>query len=423
VDKICGDSPKTYAAVEKICGGVDKICGDPPKIYRRSDKIFDDLPKIYRKSKKISGRPEKISSRPGKISSRPGKIFGDPPKTYAGSEKIFGRPEKIFGRPEKIFGRPEKIFGRPEKIFSPPPKTYGGSRNAFTPSRRQLTADVWVDSHAPVSTLTHPQQAKSRTYTRFALASSLQSSSATSRGSDELPRGAAWSTLMKRYRIMSTSKAHTALSLVRATLELNTSTRNKLELCASFLAAQAQADPENKLGPQAAALSAAHQSLTAKFGLKIELQAKADTNNADIAIGIGQLDVALTDYTRAAARFAGSDPVVLGALGVTAAKKRSPKGAHPTPDAPTGLVIRLGARPGEAILKCRKVPYAGAYVFEYKLEPSLPAEPWLPDGGIQTKLVSATVSGLAPYQQIRARVRAIGALSSAWSEEVVGRTR
>lgn len=222
---------------------------------------------------------------------------------------------------------------------------------------------------------------------------------------------------------MASSKAHLVPPQVRLKVELNKPLPDKLGLGAFYLAAQVKADPQNKLGPQAAALSAACQSITTKLGLRVDLKAQAAANNANITREISRLNAALMDYARAAARLAGTDALVLGTLGVVAAKKGGPRGANKVPDAPTGLVISVGATPGEALLKCRKVAYAGAYVFEYKLEPSQPADPWLPDGGIQTMLVSATVKGLAPSQQIRVRVRAIGALSSAWSEAVVGRAR
>jgi hypothetical protein len=65
------------------------------------------------------------------------------------------------------------------------------------------------------------------------------------------------------------------------------------------------------------------------------------------------------------------------------------------------------------------VPRAGAYVFEYKLEPSQPADPWL--NAATTTQASAMVHGLAPEQQIRGRVRAIGVTAGPWSAEVVGR--
>jgi hypothetical protein len=40
-----------------------------------------------------------------------------------------------------------------------------------------------------------------------------------------------------------------------------------------------------------------------------------------------------------------------------------------------------------------------------------------------TKHVTTTVSGLAPEQLVRGRVRAIGGVAGAWSAEVVGRAQ
>jgi hypothetical protein len=88
--------------------------------------------------------------------------------------------------------------------------------------------------------------------------------------------------------------------------------------------------------------------------------------------------------------------------------------------APVATIV-AGKNDGEATIKCHRVPSAGSYLFEYKLEPSQPTDPWL--GNINTKLVSTTVSGLAPAQLLRARVRAIGAAPGPWSVEVVGRAK
>jgi hypothetical protein len=85
------------------------------------------------------------------------------------------------------------------------------------------------------------------------------------------------------------------------------------------------------------------------------------------------------------------------------------------------LSIVKGPNEGDAKLKCGRVPYAGSYVFEYKLEPSLPTDPWL--GTITTKLSSAPLTGLPAAQLIRARARAIGVTAGPWSVEVVGRAR
>jgi hypothetical protein len=67
------------------------------------------------------------------------------------------------------------------------------------------------------------------------------------------------------------------------------------------------------------------------------------------------------------------------------------------------------------------VTNAGSYVFQYKLEPSLPTDPWL--GTVPTKLASTIISGLAPEQLIRARAQAVGVAVGPWSVEVVGRAR
>jgi hypothetical protein len=222
---------------------------------------------------------------------------------------------------------------------------------------------------------------------------------------------------------MSSPKITSAPAPVEPKIGTLKTLNEKLARGAGYLGAQVKGDPTNKLSVQVTALSAAHQEVTAKLVTKNKLQLDVNANNLDILTAVRHLDNATIDYARAAARFADTDTVLLAALGVEAAKKGGNKAGTKVPEAPVLLAIAAGANPGEALLRCRKVARAGSYVFEYKAEQALPTDPWLPGGGIQTTFVSAMVSGLAPSQHIRARVRAIGATSGPWSEEVVGRAR
>jgi hypothetical protein len=139
-------------------------------------------------------------------------------------------------------------------------------------------------------------------------------------------------------------------------------------------------------------------------------------------VGFAAHDQATMDYANAAAEVAGGDPSVLATLGVTVAAK-GVKGAHDNVGAPA-LSVGVGVNDGDALFKCKAEPYAGAYVFQYKLEPSQITDPWLPAAGpIMTKYPHTTVSGLAPEQAVRGRVRAVGGLPGPWSAEVVGRAR
>jgi hypothetical protein len=225
----------------------------------------------------------------------------------------------------------------------------------------------------------------------------------------------------ERTNVMAMRK-HPAPVHLRPKVDLNQGTGKKLALSQCFLSAQASADPQNKLGPQAASLAAARHNLTGKLARKADIKATLDLAQADLVVAIDQHDQAMKNYARDAAKLAGADVSALATLGVEAAT-RAAKGANDNVDAPEALGISPGANPGAVRLKCGKVAHATAYVFEYKVEPSQPADPWLPEGGIQTKRVSTTLTGLAPGQAIRARARAIGGMAGPWSEEVVGRAK
>jgi hypothetical protein len=189
------------------------------------------------------------------------------------------------------------------------------------------------------------------------------------------------------------------------------------------LSGQATADPENKLGPQAVALAERRVNLTVTLAKKAEIKAKLGLAQAELVLAIDQHDEATKEYAKAAAKFAGADVSLLATLGVEAVTKRTAKGANDDVDAPAALRVSPGAQSGEARLKCDKVEHAVAYVFEYKREPAAPTDAWLPEGGIQTKHLSTSITGLAPGQAIRARARAIGGVAGPWSAEVIGRSR
>jgi hypothetical protein len=196
----------------------------------------------------------------------------------------------------------------------------------------------------------------------------------------------------------------------------------KLAIGAKFLAGQGLADPQNQLGPQAAAVASTRTNLIALLGQKVVIKAQADQNQVQINVAVQKHDAALTDYARAAAAFAGSNAALLGQLGVDDVVK-APAGANDVVGATAKLTVGAGESFGDALLKCRRVAYATAYVFQYKLEPSKPEDPWLPPEGIQTKHAKVIIPALPPAQLVRGRVRAIGGKLGPWSEEVVGRTK
>jgi hypothetical protein len=193
-----------------------------------------------------------------------------------------------------------------------------------------------------------------------------------------------------------------------------------LDVGQKYISGQAAGgDPQNTLTQQIEAVSTTRTSLIALFGKRATYRANLATNSSDIVTAKAKYMAALYGYAGGAATLANGDATVLAGLGVEPAASPT-KQEDEVVGAPV-LTIAKGANEGDAKLKCARVPYAGSYVFEYKLEPSLPTDPWL--GTITTKLASAPLTGLPAAQLIRARARAIGVTAGPWSVEVVGRAR
>jgi hypothetical protein len=186
-----------------------------------------------------------------------------------------------------------------------------------------------------------------------------------------------------------------------------------------YVSGQASADPGNKLQTLAQAVSTSRTSLVALLGTRSNLKAQLDTTQGAIVTSDAQYGEALTAYATGAAIFCNGDPSLLASLGVAQAASPT-KPADETTGTPV-LKVEAGPSVGAARLKCARVAYAGSYVFQYKLEPSQPTDPWL--ATISTKLASTIVAGLAPEQLIRARAQAVGVVAGAWSVEVVGRAK
>lgn len=196
----------------------------------------------------------------------------------------------------------------------------------------------------------------------------------------------------------------------------------KLTISGGYVAAQTANDPTKQLATEAATLSTTRTALSGALASRVSILAAKSANEATIVVAVANHDEAANAYAQAAAKVSNGDASVLATLGVAAAAT-GVKGAHDNVDAPTKLTVGAGVNAGDVDLKCKRVAYAGAYLFEYKLEPSLPTDPWLPQGGIMTTHVETTVSGLAEGQLVRGRVKAVGGLPGPWSAEVVGRAK
>lgn len=195
----------------------------------------------------------------------------------------------------------------------------------------------------------------------------------------------------------------------------------KLDISSGYVIAQANNDPQGKLAPEATTLSTRRASLLGLLGTQATLKVQKDANDAAVVVAFAAHDQATMDYAHAAAEIAAGDASLLSTLGVAAATS-GVKGAKDAVGMPV-LVLGPGTNDGELLFKCKAIAHAGAYMFEYKLEPSLPTDPWLPQGGIITKHARTTVTGLAPEQAVRGRARAVGGAPGPWSAEVVGKAK
>jgi hypothetical protein len=218
---------------------------------------------------------------------------------------------------------------------------------------------------------------------------------------------------------MGSARKHPAPARVRPKVGDRQNRDARLATGQKYVSGQATADTQNKLQQEAQAVATTRTSLVALLGKRSDLRAQLDATQAAIVVGDAQYGQALTAYAGAAATLAGGDASLLASLGVQQAQAPT----NPA-DVVLGIpVLRIDPGPvdGDAKLKCGQVPHAGSYLFQYKLEPSQPTDPWL--GNIATKLVSTMLHGLPHAQLIRGRVQAIGVAPGPWSVEVVGRAK
>jgi len=218
---------------------------------------------------------------------------------------------------------------------------------------------------------------------------------------------------------MASINKHPSPARVRPRVGSKSSRPKLLDVGQRYVSGQASGDAQNKIQAQAQAVATTRTALVALLGRKSDLRGQLTSTQGAIVVANAGYAGALVAYANAAAQLAEGDSSVLTSLGVDAAASPTRPGTEVI-IAPV-VKVQAGANAGEVKLRCGRVPHAGAYVFEYKLEPSQPTDPWL--GNVTTKLAQTTVTGLAPVQAVRARARAVGVTSGPWSEEVVGRAK
>lgn len=160
----------------------------------------------------------------------------------------------------------------------------------------------------------------------------------------------------------------------------------------------------------AAALAAFSVRLAAYRALEDQIaQSRIEKDEARRALE--RLTAGRGNYVETAS---GGDAATIVSAGFELRRERAPVGV---PDAPAGLLARMGAMSGQIVLDWSKVRGAGAYLVECRLHHQA-AAPWT-----QVKIVTAArlaVEGLTPGTFYAFRVRAIGAAGEGpWSDETV----
>jgi hypothetical protein len=217
-----------------------------------------------------------------------------------------------------------------------------------------------------------------------------------------------------------TSPKHPRPAHVRPRVGRPQAISDKLKQSQDYLSAQASADPQKKLDDLAIDLSQKRTTVLEMLQQRADLKAKLDVVQAGLVVAVDEHDAAVRAYAHGAAKVAGKDASMLTTLGVAVAGKPT-RGASEAVDAPAAVEILPGVSGGDARLRCESVAHAGAYEFQYKLEPAGPSDPWQTAG--ITKRVSIPLPGLPTGQKIRARARAIGATPGPWSDEAFGDVR
>jgi hypothetical protein len=200
--------------------------------------------------------------------------------------------------------------------------------------------------------------------------------------------------------------------------------KGKLDLGLSCLSAHAQAAPAlaAKVAPQAAQLQQNYDTYVTKLGERKQLGDQVVVKDAEVASAARAFNGSLEDYQTGALRASNEDATVLKMLGGTPVSAGYAKVDRP-PAAPTNVRIVDGPTYGSGFVKHRRPAGAASFAVEYKLEPSLPEDPWISSETLQSKAASHLLDGFSPAQLIRVRVRALGCGWGDYSVEVVGRLK
>ena len=202
------------------------------------------------------------------------------------------------------------------------------------------------------------------------------------------------------------------------------SASTKLAKVADLLSAQITSPSGPKLALEAGDLLTKRDEYTAAVGVAVTAKTTAEQAVADAVVAEEALNASIDTYVRRGGKIAAGSATVLTSLAIDVAAVKAP---HTGPaNAPTKLVVQMGADSGQSRMKWTRPTGAAAFLAQYKLEPATPSSPptdWLPAEGHATNKVEWLVDGLPPAAILRGRVRSIGAEIGAWSDEVLGKAR
>jgi hypothetical protein len=218
-------------------------------------------------------------------------------------------------------------------------------------------------------------------------------------------------------------KAPKRTAVVRGKVGLRSSAiQKKLDKGTKFLNASKESTLATQLKPTADALQTAQNDLTTKYAAWKAAHDLAVSLAPTVAASSLAHTAALKGYVTVAQSAANGDPGVLTGAGVEQTAVRTLKPAQPAKM--THVSILPGTEPGDAKVKYTRPLGAASFEIQYKKDPALATDPWLPgDRGFITSALDYTITGLAPSGGVRLRIRPLGVVDGPWSDEVIGTAR
>lgn len=179
-----------------------------------------------------------------------------------------------------------------------------------------------------------------------------------------------------------------------------------------------------QLGVEIAELQTANDALTGTLGRERKLQEEL-LNVGKVRIEeTATLKQKVKNFGNKAAQASKGNAVLLATCAIEAAQPRKPRKVVEIGQiAVKDIGLNPGAEDGELILKYPRLPGTTAVEIQYKAASASSTDPWLPQDYISTNALTWTLTGLGHKQEVRVRIRGIGATRGPWSEDALGRAR